>query len=318
LRAWYLVPGAAGLGAELRDAKVLEPGPGQILVRLRAAGLNRGELFGAKGPAKPGGNEGAGEVARLGAAVSGIREGERVMGRCAGAFAEYALMDAREALKVPERLSWDEAAAVPLVFCVVHDMLIGQGGLQAGEWLLVLGVSSGVGVAALQAGKALGAKVIGTSGSADKLARLKPLGLDVALATRGPDFHEAVMQATGDRGANLAVNAVGGTVFAECVRALAFEGRMAMVGYVDGVLRAEMDLEALHAKRLRLFGVSNKLRNAEQRAETVRGFARDLLPAIAEGRIRPLVDRVYPFEEFPAAKARMEADAHVGKIVLRA
>jgi NADPH:quinone reductase-like Zn-dependent oxidoreductase len=318
LRAWYLVPGAAGLGTELRDAPVPEPGPGQILVRLRAAGLNRGELFGAKGPAKPGGNEGAGEVARLGAAVSGIREGERVMGRCAGAFAEYALMDAREALKVPERLSWDEAAAVPLVFCVVHDMLIGQGGLQAGEWLLVLGVSSGVGVAALQAGKALGAKVIGTSGSADKLARLKPLGLDVALATRGPDFREAVMQATGDRGANLAVNAVGGTVFAECVRALAFEGRMAMVGYVDGVLRAEMDLEALHAKRLRLFGVSNKLRNAEQRAETVRGFARDLLPAIAEGRIRPLIDRIYPFEEFPAAKARMEADAHVGKIVLRA
>ena len=90
-----------------------------------------------------------------------------------------------------------------------------------------------------------------------------------------------------------------------------------MVGYVDGVLNAEMDLEALHAKRLRLFGVSNRLRNAEQRAETVRGFARDLLPALADGRIRPLIDRVYPFEEFPAAKARMEADQHVGKIILR-
>jgi len=220
-------------------------------------------------------------------------------------------------MPVPERLSREEAAAVPLVFCVVHDMLIGQGALKAGEWLLVLGVTSGVGVAALQAAKALGAHVIGTSGSAAKLARLAPLGLDVALATRKPDFRDAVMKATADRGADLAINAVGGTLFAECVRSLAFEGRLAMVGYVDGVLKAEMDLEALHAKRLRLFGVSNKLRNAEQRAGTVRAFVRDLLPALADGRIRPLIDRAYPFDEFPAAKARMEADAHVGKIVLR-
>jgi NADPH:quinone reductase-like Zn-dependent oxidoreductase len=321
MRSYWIRQSGSETALELRDVAVPEPGAGQVLVRLRAAGLNRGEFIAGHGlhkpgAAKPAGTEGAGEVAKLGAGVSGLAAGERVMGRCAGAFSEYALMDAREAIPVPARLSWQEAAAVPLVFMVVHDMLIGQGQLKAGEWLLVTGISSGVGVGALQAAKALGAKVIGTSGSAEKLARLAPLGLDVAIRTRAPDFCDAVMQATGGRGADLAVNTVGGSVFAECVRALAFEGRLAIVGYVDGVLKAEMDIEALHAKRLRLFGVSNKLRNAEQRATTVRGFAADLLPAIADGRIKPLVDRVFPFAALPQAKALMESNAHTGKIVV--
>ena len=227
-------------------------------------------------------------------------------------------MDIREAVMVPANLSWEEAAAIPLTFMVVHDMLIAQGQLKAGEWLLITGVSSGVGVAALQAGKALGAKVIGTSGSAAKLEKLKALGLDVGIRTRSGDFHDAVMQATGGRGVDLVVNNVGGSVFAECVRSLAFEGRLATVGYVDGVLKSEIDIEALHAKRLKLFGVSNKLRNPEQRATSARGFVADLLPAIADGRIRPLIDRVFAFEDLPAAKALMESNAHLGKIVVRA
>lgn len=320
MRAYYFVPGTQGLALEARDVAVPEPAAGQLLVRLHAAGLNRGELASAQGAAKPGGTEGAGEVAKLGPGVPGFTLGQRVMGRCAGAFAEHALMDAREALPVPGRLSWEEAASVPIVFCVVHDMLVGQGALKAGEWLLVTGVASGVGVAALQVAKVLGAKVIGTSGSSDKLEKLeklKPQGLDVGLVTRKADFRDAVMQATDGRGANLAVNTVGGTLFAECLRALAFEGRLAIVGYVDGVLSAQIDLEALHARRLRLYGVSNRLRTPEQRASSARGFARDLLPAIADGRIRPLIDRVYAFDELPAAKARMEANAHVGKIVVR-
>ena len=106
-------------------------------------------------------------------------------------------------------------------------------------------------------------------------------------------------------------------VQSECVRALAFQGRLATVGYVDGVLKAEIDIEALHAKRLKLFGVSNKLRSAEQRAESARGFVADILPAIADGRISPAIDRVYAFDELPAAKARMESNAHLGKIVVR-
>lgn len=299
-----------------------EPAAGQVRVRLRAAGLNRGEFIAghgltAPGAAKPAGMEGAGEIDKLGAGVTRFALGDRVMGRVPGAFAEYGLMDEREMVPVPPALSWEQAGATPLVFCLMQDMLIDQGNLQAGEWLLVTGVSSGVGVGALQAAKALGARVIGTSGSAEKLEKLRALGLDVGVATRKPGFCEAVQQATGGRGANLAVNTVGGSVFAECVRALAFEGRLAVVGYVDGVLEAKMDLEALHARRLRLFGVSNKLRTVEQRAATVRGFRRDLLPALADGRIKPLLDRVYSFEELPAAKQRMEANAHVGKIVLR-
>jgi NADPH:quinone reductase len=191
-----------------------------------------------------------------------------------------------------------------------------QGRLQRGEWVLVAGVSSGVGVAALQTAKALGANVIGTSGSAEKLARLKSLGLDVGLCTREADFHAAVMQATGGKGVNLVVNAVGGSVFAECVRTMAFEGRLATVGYVDGVLKGEMDIEALHARRLTLFGVSNKLRSPEQRARAAPGFRADLLPLFATGQIKPEIDSVYAFEQLAAAKAHMESNGHLGKIVL--
>jgi NADPH:quinone reductase-like Zn-dependent oxidoreductase len=245
---------------------------------MHAASLNRGELIVGHavktgGPAKAAGGEGAGEVAKLGAGVTGFKIGDRVMGRCSGAFAEHSLIDAREALAMPKNLSWEEAACIPLVFMVVHDMLIAQGKLKAGEWLLVTGISSGVGVAALQTAKALGAKVIGTSGSQEKLDKLKAMGLDVGIRTRAGDFADAV--------------------------------------------KSEIDLETLHTKRLTLFGVSNRLRTPEQRAVTVRAFAADVLPLIAAGKIKPLIDRVFPFAELPAAKAYMESNAHLGKIAVR-
>ena len=319
---WMLMTGVDSR-IELRDVPVPQPGPQQLLVRMHAASLNRGEfvlghgLHGAAGTWKAIGGEGAGEVVAVGAGDEGFRPGDRVMGRCPGAFSELAVMEAAEAIAVPPRLPWEEAAAIPLTFLVAFDMLVLQGRLKAGEWLLINGVSSGVGVASMQLGKALGAKVIGTSGSQDKLDRLKPLGLDLGLCIREPVFAEAVLQATGQKGADLIVNAVGGSVFAENIRAIAFEGRLATVGYVDGQLNANLDLEVLHAKRLTLFGVSNKLRSKAQRAAAVPRFVAEVMPLIAAGRIRAQLDRVFAFTELELAKARMEAGAHIGKIVLR-
>jgi NADPH:quinone reductase-like Zn-dependent oxidoreductase len=319
MKAYWITPGPGGTRVELRDTPVPDPRSGEIVVRVRAAALNRGELLGGKAgaPARPGGGECSGEVVRLGEGVTGLAAGDRVMGRCAGGFAEQAVMDAREVMRAPASLSWEEAAATPLVSLVVYDMLVAQGRLGAGQWLLVTAVSSGVGVGALQMGKALGARVIGTSGSDDKLARLAKLGLDVGIRTRGGDFHDAVLQATDGKGVDLVVNNVGGSVFAECIRSLAFAGRLATVGHMDRVMSATLDLEALHARRLTVFGVSNRLRNAAQRAETVRAFVRDLGPRVEDGRLRPLIDRVFPLAELPAAIAFMESDAQVGKIVVR-
>jgi NADPH:quinone reductase-like Zn-dependent oxidoreductase len=323
MKSWWLQLGGDGAALALRDVAVPEAQPGQLLVKLHAAGLNRGEfvaghgLHGKPGDWKAAGGEGAGEVVAVGPGVTAFKPGDAVMGRCTGAFAPFAVMEEAEALRKPAALSWEQAASVPLTFLVAFDMLVLQGRLRAGEWLLVNGVSSGVGVASLQLGKALGARVIGTSGAQHKLDALKALGLDLGLCTRGADFADAVMEATSRKGADLVVNTVGGSVFAEDVRAMAFEGRLATVGYVDGVLHADLDLEALHARRLRLFGVSNKLRSKAQRAAAVPAFVAEVMPLFAAGRITPRIDAALDFEQLPQAKAHMDAGRHIGKIVLR-
>jgi NADPH2:quinone reductase len=322
MKSYWIRSTADGTVLEERDIPVPEPADGQLLVRVRAAGLNRGELMsrhdlhGAGGDARAAGTEGAGEVVRTGAGVTAFKPGDRVMATSRGMFAEYVLVPAAVAIPVPDTLTWAEAGCTPLIFLVVHDMLVAQGKLQAGEWVFVAGASSGAGVGTILAAKALGAKTIGTSGSPTKLAKLHELGLDVGIETRGPDFYDRVMEVTGGKGANIVIDAVGGTVFGECMRSMAYEGRLAMIGYLDRELESTIDLATLHAKRLKLFGVSAVLRPAEERAAAVRAFKADFLPLIAAGRLKPYVDRTFSLDELPAAKAFMEADAHVGKIAV--
>ena len=307
---------------EWREMPVPQPKAGEIVIRVRATALNYGELIvgGAihGGPEKLGGNEAAGEVHAVGPGVTAFRPGDRVFGRVRGTFAEYAAAFVHQIMPMPSRLDWEQAAAIPVSFMTAYEMLYPPyGKLKAGEWLLVTGASSATGAACIQIAKMIGAHTIGTSGSAEKLARLKTIGLDVPIATRSADFAAQVKAATGGKGADLAVNLVGGSVFAECLSCLARHGRLAVVGYLDGKLEANIDLSAVHVNRLEIFGVSNAKSTAEERTQQMSGFARDVLPAIVDGRITPLIGRVFEFNELQAAKECMEAGATVGKIVVR-
>lgn len=322
VKSYWIVTQGHEAVLEVRDVPEPQPKAGEVVVRVRASGLNRGELFvgGAVhgGPEKLGGTEASGEIHALGAGVTGWKVGDKVIARVRGAWAPYAATDARMLMPMPERLTWEQGAAIPSSFLTSYEAVVQYGRLQAGEWMLVTGASAGVGVGAIQTAQVLGAKTIGTSGSAAKLEKLKAAGLDVGICTRKPDFAQQIMEATGGKGVNLAVNLVGGSVFPEIVRSLAYMGRVAIVGYVDNTFSAEIDLNATHVNRLQIFGVSNVKLPADLRALHVEGFKRDILPALADGRITPVIDRVFEFDQLPAAKAHMDASAMVGKIIVRA
>src|SRR5437016_3682563 len=307
--------------SETRHNRWSRPGPGSCLVAEPGGIPPAAHLAPAARPSRPRGADGRRRRRRrgrrIGVGVTGIKPGDRVMGRCAGGFAEYALLDAREVMPAPERLSWEEAACVPIVFVVVHDALFISGQLRAGETLLVTAASSGVGVAALQLAKYLGAKVIGTSRSAEKLERLKTFGLDAGVVTGSQGFGAAISRAVGEKGVDMVVDNIGGDVLAPCLEALAVGGRYVTIGRMSGVTTGELDVDRLAERRLHLYGVSNRLRSPAQRAESAKRFAADLLPAFGDGRLRPIIDRSLPLDEIAAAGAWLEADKHVGKVVLR-
>ena len=329
MKSW-LIDGGSG---ELACTEVSNPVPGadELLVRMRVAGLNRGEFIRGHGLHQPGvmkpaGMEGAGDVISVGSAVKCFKAGDAVMGRPMGGFAEMALWKPGETILKPAELTWEEAAGASLAYWVAYDMVVRSatgaanddaGMIGAGDWVLITGVSSGVGVASLQIAKARGAKVIGTSSSQAKLDRLAKLGLDVGICVRGPGFLDAALKATDGKGVKLLVNNVGGGIFEDGMKSLAYKGRLATVGYVDGVLSAKIDLELLHAKRLRVFGVSNKVRPLAERAMTVKDFAADIVPQMDKRTLVPVIDRVFAFDVVPAARDFMESNAQVGKIVVK-
>jgi NADPH:quinone reductase-like Zn-dependent oxidoreductase len=321
MKSYWIVTKDHQATLEQRDVPKPQPKAGEVLVKVHASALNRGELIVGGvvhgGPEKIGGNEASGVVEAVGEGVTGVKPGERIMGRARGAFAEYAIMELAQVLPMPSRLTWEQAAATPLSFITAYESVVQYGKLRRGEWLFVAGASSGAGVCCIQIAQVLGAKTIGTSGSAQKIGKLKAIGLDVTIQTRAPDFAKTVMEATGGTGANLAVNLVGGSVFPEILRSLARQGRVAVVGYVDGEHHADIDLSAVHANRFEIFGVSNAKLKPEERAAATAAFARDILPAIESGKITPVVDSVFGFEDLPKAKAHMEANGMVGKIVVK-
>ena len=321
MKSYWIVTKGDQATLEQREIPTPKPKANEILFKVHASALNRGELTVGGvvhgGPEKVGGNEGAGVVQAVGEGVSGFKAGDRVMGRARGCWAEHAIVELEQALPIPDYMSFEQAAATPLSMITAYEAMVTYGKLRKGEWVLIAGASSGAGVASIQIAQVLGAKSIGTSGSADKLAKLKAAGLDVGIQTRAPDFSAKVRDASGGAGANLALNYVGGTYFPEILKSLANKGRVAIVGYVDGAHHADIDLSAVHANRFEIFGVSNAKLTAPEKAEATRAFKRDILPTYVERKMAPLVDRVFSFEELPAAKQHMESNAMTGKVVVK-
>lgn len=303
-------------------AQLPEPkaGPGQILLRVRASSINRGEsvLLRTKLPSGAGGIDAAGEVIAVASNVSRFKIGDRVAGRCAGGFAEIAAMNEFEGIALPPEVGFEQAACLPVSFVVAHDALVVNGRFSAGESVLITGVSSAVGVATLALARYLRAgRVIGTSRSAQKLEKLKPLGLDVGLQTAAGELAAAVRKATADRGADIAIDTVGAALFRDILDCLAVDGRYATIGQMSGSPKVELDMDAFAMRRLHLFGVSNRLRTSAQKAASAQRFAAEIMPAIAKGEVRPIIDQVFDLDEVDAAHRHVYADRQVGKVVVR-
>ena len=327
MKAMVIIPGKDGGTLDFREIPRPDPRPEEILMKVKATAVNRADLYQLKGAypvQKAGGGslavaglEAAGEVAARGENVSGFKVGDRIMAMCAGGYAEYVILDARLAAPVPERLSWEEAATIPVAFMTEHNALITSAKLQLGESVLVHAASSGVGVAAIQIAKFFGAgRVMGTAGGPGKLEALASLGLDLGIDYRKENFADRVLAATKESGVDVVIDHVGGPYLRDNLRCLAVKGRLISVGRLGGAT-AELDMELLAYKRLQLIGVTFRTRTIEERIEIVRRFVADLIPPLNDGRLRPVIDRVFPLDQAPEAQAYMVSKPRIGKIVLK-
>jgi NADPH2:quinone reductase len=307
---------------ELREVEEPRPGRGEVRVRVRATAVNRADLLQRMGayPAPPDappdipGLELAGEVDAVGEGVVELAPGDRVFGLCGGgAYAEAVVVPARTAIAMPAGLSFTDGAAVPEAFITAWDALVTQAGLAAGETVLVHAVGSGVGTAAVQIARAIGARSIGTARTADKLARARALGLDHGVLVEDGKFAAAVMEASA--GADVVLELVGGSHLVEDLACVAPRARIMLVGLLAGA-RADVDLRVVLNKRLRLTGTVLRARPLEEKIAASQAFARHVVPLLARGVLRPIVDRVLPLAAAGEAHGYVASNQGFGKVVL--
>jgi putative PIG3 family NAD(P)H quinone oxidoreductase len=305
------------------DRPLPQPGADEMLVRVAAAGVNRPDVMQRKGlyPPPKGatdipGLEIAGEVVALGAGVARWKPGDQIMALVVGGgYAQYCLAHQDHALSVPPGLTPTQAAAIPETFFTVWHNAFERGRLQAGETLLVHGGSSGIGTAAIQLAKAFGARVIATAGSAEKCEACRRLGADVCVNYRNEDFVAATKAATGGNGADVILDMVGGDYIERNYEAAAVEGRVVQIAF-QGSPKATVDFRRIMLKRLTHTGSTLRARSVVDKAAIAHAVAEHVLPLIAGGTVRPVIDSTFPLAQANAAHARMETSTHIGKIVL--
>jgi len=299
------------------------PGPGEILVKVEAAGVNRPDVFQRLGayPPPPGapdilGLEIAGEVASAGIGATRYATGERVLALVpGGGYAEYCVVHESNALPIPAGLTMVEAAAIPETFFTVWTNVFERGGLKSGESLLAHGGSSGIGTTAIQLAKAFRARVIVTVGSKEKARECLRLGADVAVDYREEDFVAATLAATQGKGADVILDMVGGDYVARNYAAAALGARIVQIATLRGA-KVEIDLRVIMAKRIFHTGSTLRPRSVAEKAAIADALRANVWPLLAEGRCKPIIDSIFPLAEAANAHARMESSAHVGKIVL--
>ncbi|MDQ3181891.1 MAG: NAD(P)H-quinone oxidoreductase [Acidobacteriota bacterium] len=303
----------------------------QILVNVKASALNRADILQRKGlyPAPKGfpehilGLEFAGNVAEIGENVKDFTVGDRVFGITAGgANAEFILTEESLLAKIPENLSFTEAAAIPEAFITAHDAVFTQANLRANETLLIHAVGSGVGLAALQLAKAKNIKVFGTSRTADKLIKCNEFGLDWGIVTDADSvadnpkyFAKLINNNTNEKGVDVILDLVGASYFAANLESLGLKGRLILVGLVGG-REAKFNLGTALAKRAKIIGTVLRARSIEEKAEATRAFIKDVIPLLAEEKIKPNLDKVFKFEDVREAHEYLESNESFGKIVL--
>jgi NADPH2:quinone reductase len=298
-------------------------GEAEVLVKVAAAGVNRPDVMQRMGLYPPPlgateipGLEIAGEVAALGPGAKRWKLGDKVMALVVGGgYAEYCPAHESHCLPAPSGLSLTEAAAIPETFFTVWHNTFERGRLRSGETLLVHGGSSGIGTAAIQLGKAFGARVITTAGSAEKCAACRALGADVAVNYKSEDFVAATKAATGGKGADVVLDMVGGDYIERNYEAAAVEGRIVQIAF-QGSPKSTVDFRRIMLKRLTHTGSTLRARSVPDKGAIARAVEQQVLPLIASRKVKPLIDSTFPLAQAAAAHAKMESSAHIGKIVL--